>query len=364
MKKPLTEKQIEDYFLSNNLGTHFCLTPFTTLLFEANGDVCLCRQKGTDFILGNLKKQSWREIWNGEKIKKIRSEFLNQKIKMCAQEICYDSCHLSVDNNSLIPFADLSLQQKNPPLKITPNFNGKCNLKCPMCHVWQFPNGLYDQLGFWEVLENEILPFVREIDLFSGEPFIQKDTYKLIQLVAKIKNNCRFSFTTNGNWLLNKTVREHLDLIPIKNFIFSIDSFEEKTYKEIRPGGNLKLLLKNFDLIQEYEKERIANGKSGLGITVNFTLQKANWKELPAIISFKEKHKIQLAIRTLIKPPRFSLQTLPENEKKEIFEYYIKELKKEQLIYLPRVLKPLFDSMSKLEKANCLLCLESKLHST
>lgn len=360
MVKLLTEKQIEDFFISKDLGKQFCITPFTTLLFEANGDVCLCRQKGTDFVIGNLKEQSWQEIWNGEKIKKIREEFLKGQVQTCSQEICYDFCHLSVDNNTLLPLADFSLEQKDPPLKITPNFNGKCNLQCPMCHVWQFSNGLYDQIGFWDILEKEILPFVKEIDLFSGEPFIQKDTYRLIKLVSKMKKDCCFSFTTNGNWILNQTIKDHLDLVPIKNFIFSIDSFNPETYSLIRPRGNLKTLFKNFELVQAYEKERLAYRKSGLGMTINFTLQKANWKELPLMISFKEEKNVQLAIRTLIKPERFSLQTMNENEKIEIFDYYLKELKREQFIYLPRALKPLFDSMTKFNKAECLLRLKEK----
>lgn len=350
-KPPQTPLEIRKYLTEKGLSENFCPVPFSTSVFEADGKVCLCRQKGNHFSVGDITQQSFNEIWNGDKLKSIRREFLTGDIKTCASEIRRDSCNLSVDRAYLLDIIDYSEHQTKKPIRITPNFNGKCNLECPMCQVWNQPNGLYDNISFWTQLENELLPHLTEIDTFSGEPFIQKDTFKLIDMASKINSQIQWSFTTNGHWKLTASLKNYLNKINIKSFTFSIDSLDSITFSKIRKNGNLEKVLASFYDTKKYEQERIASGKSALGLNINLTLQQCNWRELPALLSFKKQNNVRISIRCLVEPEPLSLLLLPNEEKLSILNFYINSIELEHLPLISRAIRPLLESLSPFEKS-------------
>ncbi|MCO4794693.1 MAG: SPASM domain-containing protein, partial [Bacteriovoracaceae bacterium] len=197
-----TPIEILNEFSARGLPEHFCIVPFTTLIFNPDGKVGVCRQKGTQHFIGDITKESVEDIWNNDYITKWRDEFLSGDIQICKEEISRTSCHLSMDNYTLFNEVELSSKQSGPMLKLTANFNGQCNLRCKMCDIWTMQNGLYDTIGFWDNAKENFFPFIKEVEMLSGEPFIQEDTYKLIDIVSEVNPDCLWSFTTNGHWKL------------------------------------------------------------------------------------------------------------------------------------------------------------------
>lgn len=264
----------------------FCLVPFTTIILEPDGQVGMCRHKGSDFPIGHIQHNTIEEIWNGEKARQWRGEFLEGRPGFCSKEVKHQHCNLCTENNKLLDDIELSEWQTKPILKLTANFNGKCNLQCQMCDIWQKPNGLYDQINFWEPARRTIFPFLKEVDLLSGEPFIQNDTYRLIDEISSVNPGCKWIFTTNAHWKLTDKVKESLDKIQIRNIIFSIDSLKADTYHKIRYPGDLSFVLKNVDNLINYNKERVAQGLNEISFVWNFLVQKDNYREidLPPII--------------------------------------------------------------------------------
>jgi radical SAM protein with 4Fe4S-binding SPASM domain len=354
-------KEMHEFYRSKGLSENFCPVPFTTLIFEANGNVCMCRRKGAEFSIGDIRSQSIEEIWNGETLRSIREEFLTGNVTTCAKEIARDRCNISPGHSNLFEGLELKAHQTRPPIRITPNFNGRCNLECPMCHIWQFPNGLYDEVGIWQKLETDILPHLVEIDTFSGEPFVQKDTYRLIEMAARINPLIEWSFTTNGNWKFNSHVRTHLDKIRIKEMIFSIDSLDPERYAKIRKNGRLDLALKTFDDLIEYEKERLDSGKSPVGMSIMYTVQKENWMDVPTILEFIKLKNARISFRCLIEPPWLSLLDLPRAERVRIAEFYLREIPARDLIHVSRIFSVLFEDLEPLDKAPLLLELKNRL---
>ena len=348
---PQTSQEVLDYYRTHGLPENFCPVPFSTLLFEANGNVCMCRRKGAEFAIGDIRKETWQEIWNGERLQAIRAEFLSGKVKTCAQEVARDRCNLAPDQARMLPSVDPSVVQKKPPLRITPNFNGHCNLECKMCHIWQFQDGLYDEIGFWKSLESDILPHLEEIDTFSGEPFIQKDTYRLIQLAHQVNPQILWSFTTNANWKLTPVIREHLDRIRIKTFNLSIDSLNEATYAEIRRKGSLKRALDTLDALKDYERSRVERGLSRLGLVLHVVLQKDNWRELPRFLSFRREKGIRIHLNCLIEPPELSLDRLSTSEREEVLSYYLESMGAEDLRSSAVVIRTLLQGLPALARA-------------
>lgn len=313
-----TPLELLELFAKNNLPKKFCIVPFSNLILNPNGDVGVCRQKGTKHVVGNILEDSLEDIWNGEYLKKWRHEFLTGDINICKKEIQNDACHLSPDNYTLFPEIELSEKQEKSFLKLTANFNGLCNLKCTMCDIWMMQNGLYDEIGFWERAETDFFPYIKEVELLSGEPFIQKDTYRLIDAISKVNPDVLWSFTTNAHWKLTKPIKESLNKIKIKNIICSVDSLDPETYSEIRREGKLEVVLQAIDDLRAYEKERLEGGFSPLYLSLHFLVMKNNWHELPEVVNFVEEKGMRLTVNNCYEPKELSLWDYPPEEEFEV----------------------------------------------
>ena len=348
-KKFNSSLEVENYHRTLGFNDKFCIAPFTTLLLEPDGKVGACRHKGADFPVGHILQNSFEEIWNGEFIQKWRKEFLEGNPVICKTEVKDRKCQHCPEYNSLIDLAQLKINQSKKPLRLAFNFNGHCNLECQMCHIWQKPNGLYDQINFWNELDNWI-ENLEEVELLSGEPFIQKDTYKLIDLISEKKPNVQWTITTNANWKLSSVIIEKLNKIKIKNIIVSLDSLNDETYKKIRKKGDLKKALNTLNDLNLYNQDRLKSGLTDLGIRINFLFQQDNWQELGQIDHFSTQTGNRVFRTFLYEPEHLSLLALPYERRTEILEWYFKNLSLEQIKYSSRIIRPLIDSLNPIDK--------------
>jgi MoaA/NifB/PqqE/SkfB family radical SAM enzyme len=347
-------RDVQAEFARLGLPERFCHVPFSTLILEPDGTVGSCRMKGSQYIVGDLKTHTLEEIWNGPILSEWRRQFLAGEPVICKSEVRSNGCHLCPDYNALLSHVTPAIQQTETPLRLAVNINGRCNLQCKMCHIWKLPNGLYDEWGLWPKIES-LVGRVREIELFSGEPFIQSDTYRLIDLVSEKNPDCAWTFTTNGHWVLNDKIISALDKIRIKHVTVSLDSVVPETYARIRKGGRLDFVLKNLDRLIAYDRSRRERGLTGLSLRLSFCVQRDNWRELASFHEFGMKMKLPVFRAFVHEPEECSLLTLPDHEKESIIEWYAENLTPEQLIHSRRVLVPLLDSLPKLARAACLL---------
>jgi cyclic pyranopterin phosphate synthase len=340
----------------------FCIMPFVNLILEPNGSLGICRQKGTEFSVGNISEGPIDQLWNKESIRSWRRDFLDGSGKICDQELRHRQCQLCPELNKMLPHTSFSEYIDSPPLRLTANLNGKCNLECQMCHVWKMPNGLYNEENFWIPAREKIFPFLKEVDMLSGEPFIQADTYRLIDEISELNPDCEWSFTTNAHWLLNKKIMDSLEKIKVKNLMISIDSLEMDTYAIIRKKGNLELVLKNIKMLKEYEADRISRGKSGFSMNLNALIQKDNWREAKNFIDWGLENEIHPFVKFCYEPVEHSLLDLSPEEKMNILDEYL-EYEWDYLSLLKRVWYPVVDSISTPHKAYYLNAFLSKRES-
>lgn len=332
----------------------FCLMPFVNIILEPNGSVGLCRHKGTEHSLGSLKDQTWKEIWSGESAKAWRREFLTGLPKTCTAELEHQNCNLCPQLGKMFPKENLEHTFKEDverPLRLTANFNGQCNLQCQMCDVWQLPNGFYTEENFWSQAREELFPYLKEIDMLSGEPFLQEDTYKLIDEVSATNPSCLWSITTNAHWRFNKKIKDALDKVIVKNIILSVDSFNEETYAKIRYPGKLSLVLENIERLRDYEKERLGEGKSPLNFNLNFLVQKDNWREIPQAISYCLERNIHPFLTFCYVPKEHSLLSFSCEQRQEIAHHLISTLNWGELCLSHRIISPLLSSLPPIDKA-------------
>lgn len=333
----------------------FCLMPFVNIILEPNGSVGLCRHKGTEHSLGNLNNSSWQEIWNGDMARKWRQEFLDGNPTICKNELAHQKCNLCPQLGKMFPEEPLELAEEMPvPLRLTANFNGLCNLKCIMCDVWQLPNGQYKEENFWIPARESLFPFLKEIDMLSGEPLIQPDTFKLIEEMSTVNPDCLWSITTNAHWKFTPKLRNALDKIKIKNLILSVDSFDDQTYHKIRTPGNLSIVLENIKKLIEYDEDRKSRGLTGLQMNLNFLIQKENWTELSSALHFCLDRDIHPFVTFCYRPLDCSLLNWEVEKRREILTHYVTTMSWDELCLSHRVIAPLVDSLSPLDKAHIL----------
>jgi len=298
---------------------HFCAAPFTQLVLEHNGFVLPCGML-CNYKLGSVTNMSIQEIWNGEKLRTLRREFLSDEIKICANMINLLQCNQCYAH--LISHVVQEEIQTSAPKRLDVRLNGRCNLQCIMCQVWNGPNGIYDSVGFWEKGPTEIFPQLVEMCVLGGEPFIQNDTFRLIQEVSTVNTDCLWEFTTNANWKLSDKIKNSLNLINIHYIAVSIDSLDPVVYPTIRISGNLDLALRTIDDLVDYRKERFLSGQGYFNLCMRMVVRTDNYREIPEFIQYANQRKIHPAFNFQRYPPNLGgFVAAPNSLKKEALSY-------------------------------------------
>lgn len=291
--------------------TPFCSRPFRELMLSYEGKVhpcCLLE----DFELGDIKDMNLNEFWNCEKLQKLREEFLSGNIKTCSKNIATKSCHKFYDKFN--DEVEKKIIQSGPIKKLDLRLNGKCNLECIMCHVWMGENGKYDDTSFWKEGPSEVFPHIQEIDMLGGEPFIQSDTFKLIDEVSKVNKECKWNFTTNANWNFAGKIKTYLDKITIGVITISIDAILPDTYFRIRRKGDFKQILKTIDDLITYRN----TDKPGMYLRLDFVVQTQNLLEVLPFYHFCLKKDLDPSFILLEEPAELSISNLDTKSLKKV----------------------------------------------
>lgn len=78
----LPAEELENYYIKCQKPVHYenyCSAPWTQLNILPNGDFYVCN----DYILGNIKKNSFEEIWNGNKSRNLRKYTAKKLFPAC-----------------------------------------------------------------------------------------------------------------------------------------------------------------------------------------------------------------------------------------------------------------------------------------
>ena len=228
-------------------GESFCCAPWNTVWTGSNGDIKFCCAS-TD-ILGNISKNSIEDIYNSPLAKNLRVQFLKgEKPEGCVtcwdkekggtsigharwlsnnqgQFVIDDSVNHTQDDGTLtkqnLKFVDLI-------------WSNKCNFACIHCVPWLSSTislNYKDVFSIWlnkddrstfekskdsqEINNINKLEFIlknshslEEIHFNGGEPFLQTETFSLIEELLKLPHhkNIKLWFHTNGSIRTYKNV--------------------------------------------------------------------------------------------------------------------------------------------------------------
>lgn len=259
-----------------------CDLPFTHITVDPNSDCFLCNCDGwlpipvgkvTDF-------ETLEQVWNSPIAHMLQDDIQQKKFSWCAIS------HCGILNHNII--------QKKYSLSI--NIDDSCNLACPSCRRElrmlekgpEFDKKLNDLTHILKWLEN----FNHPIEISLGGSGDALASYLIRSLIKNYhyKTGQTFKITTNG-LLLKKVISESEIGPAIVNFSISVDAGSKEIYEKVRRPGKWSSLIENL--------EWLADNRQQKKITLNFVLQKTNFRDLPAFVNLCEKFNFNGSVQPL-----------------------------------------------------------------
>lgn len=239
-----------------------CMIPWIGLHIAPDSSARPCCEFDPKSPVGNVKKQTIKEIWNAPKLRQIRQSMLaGQSVPECAQ--CYHKENLKRDslrnsiNRDFARHADLldSTSEDGSLEHIMIGYwdiryNNLCNFACRSCGPYastswyQIHNDLYPDkklsnalltagerkdLIFDQICEN--IDHVEKIYFAGGEPLIIENFYRILELLdSKKRHDVHLVYNTNLS-RLNLGHRSIIDLwkkFPRVSVGASLDAMDQR----------------------------------------------------------------------------------------------------------------------------------------
>jgi hypothetical protein len=274
--------------------------PFTGLATREDGAVKVCCRSAP---IGFIQDDSLENIWNNHLMRQVRSQVLNdERPDVCKP--CFDLEDQGVESlrqrhiNGVIPEARINLYP-NALDQLTENYtmpfefptmeiklNNLCNLKCRMCNPldstswkdWDKVEPFYkkeqnflvptikklvntpgkyigtfdDSDNWWESFE-KLLPYFRRVEFAGGEPLMDPQHYKILDMLKPYGANIELKYATNGTTLgisKGRTIHDYWPHFRSIAVNVSIDGIHD-VYNYIRGNGDFRQVEANIREIQK-----------------------------------------------------------------------------------------------------------------
>jgi len=122
-----------------------------------------------------------------------------------------------------------------------------CNLRCPLCPTGNDTFGRTQgvmRFDEYKQILDKVKPYALVVSLYNhGEPFLNKDIFRIIEYTAQ--NNIATNVSSNFNWPApidpRDIVRSGLEYITV-----SLDGISQESYGQYRVGGDIEEVLSNM----------------------------------------------------------------------------------------------------------------------
>ena len=270
--------------------------PFTGLATREDGAVKVCCRSQP---VGWIQDDSLENIWNGPQIREVRKQVLNgERPAVCKP--CFDLEDQGVESlrqrhiNGVIPEARINLYPNAVLEEVLPfefptmeiKLNNLCNLKCRMCNPLDSTNwkdwdkvvpfykkennylvptverlvtkpGQYigpfdDSDNWWESFE-KLLPHFRRVEFAGGEPLMDPQHYKILDMLKPYGKNIEIKYATNGTTLgisQGRTIHDYWPHFRSVAVNVSIDGIHD-VYNYIRGNGDFNQVEENIKEIKK-----------------------------------------------------------------------------------------------------------------
>lgn len=265
-----------------------CIFPFEAAQISMNGDVFVCCPPwSSSYSFGNIYETPFDEIWNGEKAREFRRQFINNDYKYCNLDLCVKDC-----SHKIIP-----TETAPKPKTFIFCYDATCNVKCIFCRSCHEKQDLsyFDEnmdkmlLSMLDNAENVCLSGV-------GECLVSPHSRKLIKRISELFPKIKFSLISNGV-LCDKENLEELGILnKLLSITISLHATKKPTYNKLVVGGNYEKVMKNLEFLSDLKK----SGKLEK-LILNFVVNAYNYKEMADYIKMAQKYNANVGFLELLK---------------------------------------------------------------
>jgi MoaA/NifB/PqqE/SkfB family radical SAM enzyme len=336
--------------------------PFTGLATREDGAILACCRSQP---VGWIQENTLEEIWNGDTLKQMRKKVLNhqwpseclscQRLEDSGVESLRQRHIAGVIPESRITLypnvldalkEDYSMPFEFPTMEI--KLNNLCNLKCRMCsprdstawNDWEEIEPFYDRVteykvnivkdirdhnlvrkpyldefednpNWWASFE-KLLPYFRRVEFAGGEPLMDPQHYRILDMLAPYGNQIEIKYATNLTMLgkNNRNVWQYWPKFKSVAVNVSIDGIGA-SYEYIRGNASWAEVVNNIKQIQT-----IPNISRVVGAVA---VQVSNAMVLDKMIEYFLDDIGIVFYSNMVQHPNFlSIQVLPEELKKRV----------------------------------------------
>jgi sulfatase maturation enzyme AslB (radical SAM superfamily) len=327
--------------------------PFTGLATREDGAIKVCCRSQP---VGWIQDDNLENIWNGAIMQDVRKKVLNnERPEVCKP--CFDLEDQGVESlrqrhiNGVIPEARINLYPDTLLQEIMPfefptmeiKLNNLCNLKCRMCNPLDSTNwkdwdsvvpfykkennylvptierlvktpgqyiGPFDDTDKWWASFEKLLPHFRRVEFAGGEPLMDPQHYKILDMLKPYGKNIEIKYATNGTTLgisKGRTIHDYWPHFRSVAVNVSLDGIHD-VYNYIRTNSNFEQVERNIQ-----EIKTIPNVSRVVGA---FTAQAGNILQAAECIDyFLNKMGIVFYSHRVSYPNVLSAQVLPQELK-------------------------------------------------
>ena len=268
--------------IQNPLDTRPCRIPFECMEIQEFENVVSCCPEFLKYQTssGNIAKQNFDEIWNGQIYTDLRKRLLNGDFSMCNRDICcmYNPCSPE----------DIPSDYEQGPKEIKISYDFECNYNCITCRDVVKTNTPEEMQLYDEVFIPKILQFAKNVQFvtisLSGDALYSRHAKNLIKSLVNKYPDIKFNIHTNG-FLLNEQFLNELNITNnINEAAISVNTTNRETYKKIFRTDGFDIVMNNVSLMSEWKKRGKINK-----LTLNFVVHLMNYKEMPEFVNLVKK---------------------------------------------------------------------------
>lgn len=215
----------------------YCPLLWGEVYIDAKGDVYGCCHKKPAAI-GNINENKLEDIYNNDKIRRLRQDSLEGKLA------CYEQCTIIDKDKERYAPRKASFNYQSDLRKLKIEFGELCNISCVMC--WQ-DHKSRTVLNYQKVIDNIDLSPFDTVDIQGGEPLAITDAKAFYEYASS--QGKRPLFMTNG-LLINDDWAQKIvfnsDYIHV-----SLNAATEKTHELVNKGSKWPVVLKNIQRLRE-----------------------------------------------------------------------------------------------------------------
>ncbi len=265
-----------------------CTFPFEAAQISMQGDVYVCCPPWSNsYSLGNIYEQTFDEIWNGEKAREFRRQFMSGNYNICNLNLCVKDC-----SKNIVP-----TEVCEKPKTFIFCYDATCNVKCIFCRDCHQKQ---DLSYFNENMDRIILDMLENASnvVLSGvgEALFSPHSRKLIKRISELFPQIKFSLISNGILCDEKNLSELGILNKLISITVSLHAIKKSTYDKLVVNGDFDRVMQNLKFISEMKKNNLLDR-----FILNFVVNSYNYKEMPDYVKMADKLGATVGFLELLK---------------------------------------------------------------